>query len=221
MQKEKTVVCPTCQTRITLQNVKGLPEGNVRCPRCHTLLTVKFKEKEEPVEAHTYYAPRQPKPQPNTNQSYARNYNNGETQLGGSPYSSQYGGRGDETQLGGFSSAGGQHLKAICQASLVCDDTRYQLSDGRNIIGRQAKTSQATVQIPTNDLYMSRQHCVINVTRMPNGSIKAVLSNYQNKNETKINGHTITSGDEIVLQDGNTITMGNTTVTYSIKDYQA
>lgn len=230
MQYQKVVVCPTCKTKITLQNKKGKAEGQVRCPMCQTLLTVKFKEQEEPVEAHTYYAPQQPRQQPrqqtkpNPHQSYARNsYNNGETQLGGAPYSSPYESRrresfgGGETQLGGFSSDGAQQEKANCQTMLVCNGTRYQLTEGRNVIGRQGKTSEATVQIPTNDLYMSRQHCVINVKMLPDGSAKAVLSNFKNKNETKINGHTIASGDAIILQDGNTITMGNTTATYNIQ----
>ena len=63
---------------------------------------------------------------------------------------------------------------------------------------------------------MSRQHCIINVSTLSDGSKKAVLSNYQNKNSTTIDGQLIGKGDEIRLTDGNSITMGHTTVTFKL-----
>ena len=61
---------------------------------------------------------------------------------------------------------------------------------------------------------MSRGHCVIEVTIKENGTTKAKLSNYENKNGTKIENHTIADGDSIALHDGNHITMGQTTLTF-------
>jgi hypothetical protein len=104
--------------------------------------------------------------------------------------------------------------KDSCNARLVFDDKPYFLEEGRNIIGRKGSTSRATVQIATEDRYMSRQHCSIKVTTLPDGTKKAVLSNYQNKNLTTVDGQEIETGDEIRLTNGDRITMGHTTVTF-------
>ena len=101
-----------------------------------------------------------------------------------------------------------------CNARLVFEDQPYFLEEGQNIIGRKGNTSKATVQIATDDRYMSRQHCSITITTLPDGTKKAVLSNYQNKNLTTIDGQEIETGDAIRLVNGNRITMGHTTVIF-------
>jgi len=92
----------------------------------------------------------------------------------------------------------------------------YPLEDGQNIIGRKGQTSKATIQIETPDRYMSRQHCSITVNQLPDGTMKAVLCNYQNKNLTSIDGQEIETGDAIRLTNGNSITMGHTTVIFKL-----
>ena len=103
-----------------------------------------------------------------------------------------------------------------CNARLVFEDQPYFLEEGQNIIGRKGNTSKATVQIATDDRYMSRQHCSITITTLPDGTKKAVLSNYQNKNLTTIDGQEIETGDAIRLVNGNRITMGHTTVFFKM-----
>ena len=100
------------------------------------------------------------------------------------------------------------------KAYLEFNGVRYNLEIGRNTIGRKAKTSNADVQLDTSDLYMSRQHAIINVRRMPDGSIKSDIANDKNKNATLVNGIEIMPNDILVLQDGATIKMGHTTVTF-------
>ena len=124
----------------------------------------------------------------------------GATQLGGRPVSG-------ETQLGGFNV-----MHNSCY--LKFGDKRYDLQVGSNSVGRKANSSQADVQIDTEDRYMSRQHAIINVRRLPDGSIKCDISNDKNKNATSINGALLLQGDAIVLHDGDLIQMGNTTVTF-------
>ena len=102
------------------------------------------------------------------------------------------------------------------QAYLQYADHTYPLAKGQNIIGRKGSTSKATVQIDTDDRYMSRQHISITVTTLPDGNVKAVLSNYQNKNLTTIDEQEIETGDAIRLADGNRIKMGHTTVTFKL-----
>ena len=92
----------------------------------------------------------------------------------------------------------------------------YPLEEGQNIVGRKGTTSKATVQIETADRYMSRQHGSIRVTTLSDGTKKAVLSNYQNKNLTSVDGQEIAKGDEIRLTNGNRITMGHTTVIFKL-----
>jgi hypothetical protein len=64
---------------------------------------------------------------------------------------------------------------------------------------------------------MSRQHCKITVSTLPDGTKKAVLGNYLNKNQTTIDGQPIETGDSIRLTDGNTITMGYTTLIFKLE----
>ena len=125
------------------------------------------------------------------------------------------------TQLGGVVAGGVNNgstqlasQKIVRQASLVCDGITYDLELGDNTIGRKAQTSKASLQIDTTDRYMSRQHARISVRRLPDGGLKSVLRNDQNKNDTLIDGQAIENGDEIRLTNGTRITMGHTTLTY-------
>ena len=143
------------------------------------------------MEAKTYYAP----PKQNA-------VDNGATQLAGSSYGA--------TQLVT------DKPKSEVNAKLMFNGVSYPLEEGQNIVGRKGQTSKATIQIDTADRYMSRQHCSITVTTLPDGTKKAVLSNYQNKNLTSVDGQEIETGDAIRLTDGNNITMGHTTVTFKL-----
>jgi hypothetical protein len=164
----------------------------ITCPSCKTILQVKFQPQQEPIEAKTFYAP--PK-QPVSD--------SGATQLAGNSYG--------DTQLVIPTE------KKVSKASLEFRGVNYPLEEGQNIIGRKGTTSKATVQIETSDRYMSRQHCKITVSTLPDGTKKAVLSNYLNKNQTTIDGQPIETGDSIRLTDGNTIMMGYTTLTFKLE----
>ena len=187
----KRIKCPSCGVVLDVQNSKNELVKQITCPKCKAVLQVKFPPQQEPLEAKTYYAP--PK-QPVAD--------NGATQLASSSYGA--------TQLVTDTP------KISTSAKLLYDGISYPLEEGQNIIGRKGNTSKATIQIATDDRYMSRQHCSINVTTLPDGTKKAVLSNYQNKNLTSIDGQPIETGDAIRLTDGNSITMGHTTITFKL-----
>lgn len=192
----KRIQCPQCEVVLDVKNEEEVPEKRVFCPRCSTELLVKFKPKGDPVEAHTYYAKAR-KPAADS----------GETQLGGANYS---------TTAGGGSGRNGS-ADGYTYVRLMADGVSYPLKEGRNVVGRRATKSCATVQITTSDLTMSRQHIIINVTTLADGTKKVVLSNYQNKNPTLINGMQIDDGDAVRLSDGNTITIGRTTLRVMIQ----
>ena len=187
----KRVKCPNCNAVLEVKNSKDEVVKQIICPQCKALLEVKFPPQQKPLEAHTVLVPPRPNP-----------IADGATVLGGSPSGA--------TVLGSPQQAVSKSLK------LVFNGIDYPLAEGQNIIGRQASTSKASIQLPTSDRYMSRQHCSIQVSTLPDGSKKAVLTNYQNKNATLVNGSSIQDGDQIRLQDGDQIAMGHTTVTFKM-----
>lgn len=189
----KRVKCPHCGVVLDVKNSKNETLKQITCPQCKYPLQVKFDPAEEqpeppsdPLEAETYYAPKKAV--------------DAATQLGGISSATQ------------LASTPRKNKKAI----LTFQGEDYLLSEGQNIIGRSGTTSKASIQIKTDDRYMSRQHVAIEVKTFADGTIKAVLQNYKNKNETLIDGQAIETGDEIRLADNNTITMGRTTVTFKI-----
>lgn len=95
-------------------------------------------------------------------------------------------------------------------ACLVFGGRRYPLTMGSNIVGRKAETSHATLQIPADDLYMSREHCIINI----NTDGSATISNYKNKNRTAVNGKILVGQHKEILTNGCQITLGHTNFEY-------
>ena len=188
----KRIKCPKCGAVLDVKNTKNEEVKLITCPSCKTSLRVTFHPQTEPIDAHTFLS----SPQKTATDQEA-------TQLGGNNYAT--------TQL---ATPKGKSAKSSSKVRLVFDEKPFFLVVGKNIVGRKGNTSKATVQIPTDDRYMSRQHCAITVTALSDGSMKAVLSNYQNKNLTTIDGQEIETGDEIRLINGNRITMGHTTVVF-------
>jgi uncharacterized protein YbaR (Trm112 family) len=201
----KLVQCPHCGTGLRVDNPKNELKKIITCPNCKKKTYVKFAKEEEPLEAHTVYVTPKRKCSP---------VDDGETRLETSFNSAET--RLVDNQMGAETILSSSNQKKVTPL-LAFEGQNHNLKDGRNIIGRKGHTSKATIQIPTNDRYMSRQHCCIEVSTLSDGTKKAVISNYQNKNLTKINGQQIETGDEVRLSNGNTITMGGTTVTFLIK----
>ena len=201
----KRIQCPQCEVVLDVKNDSDSLEKKILCPNCRRELIVKFKPKADPIEAHTYYVrPKQPKPKQGSNETQYGGF-------GGSTSGCNHGeGNSDETQFGGAAA------REETYARLILDDISYSLKEGRNVVGRRSEKHLATLEITTDDMSMSRQHVVITVTTLSDGKKKAVLSNYKNKNATLINDMPIDSGDAIRLADGNTITMGRTTLRFTM-----
>lgn len=147
-------------------------------------------------------------PQNNAKPAYSnRSAETGEAQ----PQPSSFGtaNSGEETQMMSSGVSGKP-------SHLVCDGVDYLLSEGINIVGRKSESSKATVQIVTDDRYMSRRHSSIKLSTMPDGSQKALISNAENKNRTFINGQELSGNDVLTLSDGDEIKMGHTTMIYKV-----
>ena len=123
--------------------------------------------------------------------------NNGETQLGG---------MNGATQLASASNAKSCYLCVAGQ--------NYPLAIGLNTVGRKAPSSQASLQIETDDRYMSRRHAKIEVRNLAGGISQAIISNDQKKNATYVDGQELQSGDAVILRNGSEIIMGKTHVIY-------
>lgn len=186
----KRIICPKCNAVLDVNNTRNEEEKQITCPSCKAILKVRFHAEQKPIEAKTFPSPQQKQP------------DKGETQLAGCNYG--------ETQLSS------ELPRTQRTAELMFGGISYQLDEGHNVVGRKGTTSHATVQIETADRYMSRQHSIITVTTQSDGTIKVVLSNYQNKNMTLVDGQEIRNGDTIRLTDGNCITMGHTTLTFKL-----
>ena len=104
----------------------------------------------------------------------------------------------------------------ISRALLVMNGQSFELQMGANIVGRQSMTSEANIKLPVNDPYMSRQHALVQVTKV-NDRLCVTLSNYKNKNATLVNGVELRQSDEVVLNHGDEIVMGDTTMKIVMK----
>lgn len=100
---------------------------------------------------------------------------------------------------------------------LVVEGKEYELVLGKNTVGRKASTSLASLQFQTADMYMSRHHAIIIVRRIADGSLRVSVKNYENKNKTFVDGHSLTKDDEVILHDGSVILMGKTQVMFKVK----
>lgn len=196
---EIKIKCPTCGKVLRLQDAPNINAASFTCPVC--------KEKHVVGKCQRYVE--QPKPMVSSGD---------ETRYGGA--SAQQG--GDETRIGSQPQCGGSDETRIGSASspavgVLVDNLgrTYQLRSGINTIGRKAASSPASVQIATDDRTMSRSHAVIEVSNAGEKTIH-ILRNGANMNPSYLNSTLIGPQDQLILNNGDRIKMGNTEVTFKI-----
>lgn len=173
----------------------------IKCPNCGVILTVKYFQGIEakaitcPVCKKTNIYTDYKKPVSPNKQTQA---NHGE----------------DTTSLNEKTQPGQSPIGGIGRIALPEIGKYYQLKTGLNIIGRKAQTSSANIQLDTDDRTMSRSHCAIEVKKLSNGGYIHYLSNSKNKNATYVNGQKLEDGDRIILQGGENIKLGNSTIKF-------
>ena len=196
---EIKIKCPTCGKVLRLQDAPNINAASFTCPVC--------EEKHVVGKCQRYVE--QPKPMVSSGD---------ETRYGGA---SAWQG-GDETRIGSQPQCGGSDETRIGSASspavgVLVDNLgrTYQLRSGINTIGRKAASSPASVQIATDDRTMSRSHAVIDVSHAGGKTIH-ILRNGANKNPSFLNGSLIGQQDQLILNNGDRIKMGNTEMTFKI-----
>jgi uncharacterized membrane protein YhaH (DUF805 family) len=88
----------------------------------------------------------------------------------------------------------------------------YPLSIGENSIGRMDNASYASIQIPTDDLTMSRNHAVIIVNNY-NGQLVCTIQHIKNAPIYQ-NGYIVQPGCCATLNNGDVIRLGQTEFTF-------
>lgn len=101
-----------------------------------------------------------------------------------------------------------------CPGALRFENQCFALHLGRNLVGRKSTSSNANVQIPTNDLQMSREHAVINIARIADGSLRTLIRSFKENASTSVKGMQLEAGDEVVLTNGTELKLGQTKITY-------
>ena len=92
----------------------------------------------------------------------------------------------------------------------------FQLRTGINIIGRKnGNTSEAKIEIETNDKLMSREHIKIEAVQYGKGEYNYLLSDNGSKNQTRHNSHYLDHGEIIVLHNQDEIEIGNTKIQFN------
>ncbi|MDR2471946.1 MAG: FHA domain-containing protein [Tannerella sp.] len=94
----------------------------------------------------------------------------------------------------------------------------FQIKEGIFTVGREAKVSVADFCVKTSDKTMSRNHIRIEVKKKPKGKgFFYCLSDNNSKNNTLYNGKSLETGDIIVLQNDDEITLGHTQIRFNDK----
>lgn len=196
---EIKIKCPTCGKVLRLQDAPNINAASFTCPVC--------EEKHVVGKCQRYVE--QPKPMVSSGDETrydgaSARQGDDETRIGSQP---QCGGS-DETRIGSVSSPA---------VGVLMDNMgrTYQLRLGINTIGRKAASSPASVQIATDDRTMSRSHAVIEVSHAGGKTIH-ILRNGANKNPSFLNGSLIGQQDQLILNNGDRIKMGNTEMTFKI-----
>lgn len=94
----------------------------------------------------------------------------------------------------------------------------YPLKPGRNTIGRTSESTPTDISVDDPSRRMSRQHAIIEVRTMADGTFRHFLYNWKNKNSTCVDGHQLMQNDNIVLRDGQMIKFGPVTMRFSTPD---
>lgn len=114
----------------------------------------------------------------------------------------------DETEFGNLSGSQGKPV-------LITNGKVYPLRMGRNTVGRRSESSTATLQIETEDRYMSRVNAIVEVSRTAYGDWHIIIGSCNENNLVKIDGHSLLIGDRVVLQAGNIIRLGHSDIAFS------
>lgn len=173
----------------------------IKCPHCG--VTLKLNSNIPGLEQKSITCPVCKEKSPFT--AYKRIHEEAES-------GTQYDGAGDtdyrytkNTQLG-------------CLLTLTAAAERYPLQMGRNVVGRKADGSSATVQVVSSNR-LSREHLVIEAKEVPGKGLVHYASLYKERcNATFVNDVRLEFGDCVILRSGDLLRLPDTVLRFEIHD---
>lgn len=182
----------------------------IRCPFCSTALTVK---RIPDIEKKSVTCPvcKQKSPFKDFTQTFNAD---SETNYGNPHSNKSYDSENSQNSFGENSNS--------FIGELINMDTGdvYQLQPGKNVIGRKATSSKATIQIPTGDnKRISREHLVIDVRRVAGKGYVHYISLYKKEtNKTIVGTSQLLYGEELALKNMQLIDLPELTLMFQIQD---
>jgi pSer/pThr/pTyr-binding forkhead associated (FHA) protein len=107
-------------------------------------------------------------------------------------------------------------------AKVLDEEVRFELHEGKNVVGRDADGSNADFRIDTkNDKFMSREHIVVTVVYEPDEGYVHYVSLYKKSvNPTFLNGTRINGDDKLKLKKGDLLKLPGATVVLELPDIE-
>lgn len=189
---KKKIVCPSCHTVLVVGYFQGIESKSFSCPKCKS-----------PHRYSEYIPYKEPQDENETEIGDVERFRSAIKETPVQTDETDLASVKQETMIGS--------LKLPDVAELV------QLKVGRNTIGREAKTSTASILVKDMTKTMSRLHYNIDVLVFGN-TVRHLLSVVpEAKNETKLNGIKLEKTDKLVLNDGDIIRSGKIEVEFVLK----
>ncbi len=109
---------------------------------------------------------------------------------------------------------------------LTWNGQSYVLSEGRNTLGRSSSKHEASIEIDTIDKSVSRLHCLLEAVRLKTGRVKVVISDLRSAEKivqkpTLVYDDPLTIDDQLVLEDNDTIVIGEQTLRFHQKPLES
>lgn len=186
MDDKLNIKCPGCGSILQIKNLPNIQDKTVTCPTC------KLKSRIRDCERIAL----QRDDEEATQYGFKQKEGSEDTVLGTTP-------------IAGIGRLVNMHNKEI-----------HQLRLGRNTIGRRVSHPLSTVTLAIAETQtnktMSREHAIIEVTRLQNGSYRHFLCNWKGQNGTWVDGMPISADERMVLNHGQTIKMGQVLLRFEI-----
>ena len=98
----------------------------------------------------------------------------------------------------------------------------YELREGRNTVGRYSTKHEASIEIETDDKSVSRLHCLLEAVRLSSGRVKVIISDLRSTEKiaqkpTLVYDEPLAAEDRLVLDDGDSIEIGDQTLRFHQK----
>jgi DNA-directed RNA polymerase subunit M/transcription elongation factor TFIIS len=202
------VKCPKCAYAGNVSEYKKVPTKKVFCPKCNVGLSILQTQSDVSITCpkckHTGAAgsfPDTPKPAQDEGES---------TEMPNSP--TQLQSKGKTYKPG----------KLILETDAdKCwngsKSAEFSLARGKNTLGRRSPNSSASVQFTTTDMYMSRNHAIIDVVMNADATFSHRLSDNGGKNGTFHNEVKLEPGEIINLLPNDTVRLGHTVFKFIVE----